>query len=249
MVSGRLTPSLVVSTIAIPFLIAVFVLLGLRPLGDLWVEALRLLQGALGLPGEVAAHGVPLGRIFSFSIPYLTTPATLPTIREFVIVGSICALAMIVSWLLPPRFLPLAYYLRFGTLVQLTAFLYFAIRPDVFPYALPEYSQSLFEIGSAVLVFVPVVYGFTLFPFDIAIWRKVALTLGTVVHLAVLILLQVAVHAYAIYHLSVLVMPALFFLWGVLLHVFVFVSMYGWGMSWPDVGEKARREERMAVPS
>jgi hypothetical protein len=249
MSSGRLTPSLVVSTIVIPLLIAVFVMLGLRPIGDRWVEALRVLQDALGLPGEVAAHGVPLGRIFSFTIPYLTTPAALPTIREYAIVGSVCVLAMIASWLLPPRFLPLAYYLRFGTLVQLTAFLYFAIRPDVFPYELPPYTQSLFEIGAAVLVLIPVVYGFTLFPFDIAIWRKVALTLATVVHLAVLVPLQTAIHAYAIYHLSLLVMPPMFFLWGVLLHVFVFVSLYGWGMSWPDVREEPRFDDRPMTPS
>jgi len=163
------------------------------------------------------------------------------------IVGSVCVVAMVSSWLLPSRFLPLAYLLRFGTLVQLTAFLYFAIRPDSFPYELPPYLQSLFEIGSAVLVLVPIVYGFTLYPFDIAIWRKVLLTVGTVAHLAVLIPLQGTIHAFAIYHLSVLVMPSMFFLWGILLHVFVFVSFYGWGMSWPDVKAGERKESRVVM--
>lgn len=247
MLSGRLTPSLVLSTVIIPLLLAVFVLLLLRPIGDLWIAALPVLQGMLGLPGDVAVHTVPLGRVFSYSIPYLTTAASLPSFREYATVGAVCAGAMIVSWLLPQRYLPVAYYLRFGTLVQLTAFLYFAIRPDFFPYELPAYLQSLFEIGSAVLVLVPVVYGFTLYPFDIAIWRKVLLTLTTVVHLAVLVPLQGVIHAYTIHHLSLLVMPSMFFLWGILLHVFVIVSLYGLGMSWPDA-EARERLERRTVP-
>jgi len=246
MLSGRLTPALVLSAVIIPFLLAVLVLLALRPVGDLWVAALSTLQGVLGLPGDVAVHTVPLGRVFSFSIPYLTTAASLPSVREYVTIGAVCAVVMIASWVLPQRFLPVAYYLRFGTLVQLTAFLYFAIRPDFFPYELPAYLESLFEIGAAVLVLVPVVYGLTLYPFDIAIWRKVLLTLAAVVHLAVLVPLQGAIHAYAIHHLSLLVMPSMFFLWGILPHVFVIVSLYGLGMSWPDA-QARDRQERPAV--
>lgn len=246
MTSGRLTPSVVVSAVIVPMLIATFVLLALRPLGDVWLQALRLLQGALGLPGGVAAHELPLGRVFSYTVPYLTTTARLPATRDHLIVGAACAVFLMVARALPARFTPLSYYLRFGTLVQLTAFLYFAIEPDTFPYALPPYLQSLFEMGSAALVLIPIVFGLTLFPFDIALWRKIVLTLATVGHLAVLIPLQAAIHAYAIYHLSVLVMPAMFFLWGVLVHVFVFVAMYGWGMSWPerDAQPRASRKER-----
>lgn len=244
MSGSRLSPSLVASMLVIPLLLSLGVVLALRPIGVGWTMALRWMVNLTALPGEVAAHVIDLGPIFSFAVPVLSTPAGLPSMTEYAIVGGVSALCLVGSWLLPMRFLPLAYYLKFGVLVQLTAFLTFAIRPDAFPYALPPYVQSLFEIGAAVLVLVPVVYGCTLFPFDIALWRKVALVAATVVHLAVLIPLQVFMHAYTIHHLSLLAMPAMFFMWGVLIHVFVFVSFYGWGMSWPDKDQRANRPVR-----
>lgn len=127
MVSGRLTASLALSTIVVPLLLTGFVLLALRPLGDAWLAMLGTFQRLLELPGDVVSHSVPLGRVFSFSIPSLSTTASLPTAQEYTIVGVTCALALAVSAFLPRRFLPIAYYLRFGTLVQLTAFLYFEI--------------------------------------------------------------------------------------------------------------------------
>jgi hypothetical protein len=234
MASGYLTPSLVLSAVIVPLLLAATVVVALGPITDVWRQTLDLLRRALDLPGEVVSRTVSLGGILSFAMPYLSTPANVPGVRENVIVGAVCVLALAVSFALPKRFLPLAYYLRFGTLVQLTTFLYFAIRPDSFPYALPPYLLSLMDLGTAILVVVPLVYGLTLFPFDIALWRKVLLTAMTVLHLAVLLPVQMVLHAYAIHHLSLLVMPPLFFLWGILPHIFVFVSFYGWGMSWPS---------------
>ena len=236
MASGHLTPSLVLSTVIVPLLLAGTVVIALGPVADVWRQAIDFLRGVLNLPGETGVREVSVGGILSFAMPYLTTPATVPGVRENVIVGAVCALALAVSFALPKRFLPLSYYLRFGTLVQLTTFLYFAIRPDVFPYALPPYLLSLMDLGTAVLVVVPLVYGLTLFPFDIALWRKVLLTAMTVLYLAVLLPVQMVLHAYAIHHLSLLVMPPLFFLWGILPHIFVFVSLYGWGMSWSAAG-------------
>jgi len=52
------------------------------------------------------------------------------------------------------------------------------------------------------------------------------------VHLAVFLPLQAVVHAYVIYRGSLLTMPVLFLVFGVLLDVFVYVALYGWGMSW-----------------
>lgn len=234
MVTARLTPALTVSTIVLPVMLSAAVLWSLPYLSAMWARGLAWLLPLIGLPGGVATHQVSVGSLFSMDVPYLSVVAGFPGAREYLIVGAVCALALVLAGLLPPRFVPLVYGLRFGVLVQLTAFLYFALRPDVFPYALGPYSQSLFEIGSAVLILVPLIYGGTFFPFRMALWRKVALTTGTVLHLAILLPMQVAIHAYAIHHLSLLVMPTLFFLTGVLVHVFVFVALYGWGMSWPD---------------
>ena len=234
MVSGRLTPSRVLSMVVVPILLSSIVALGLRPLGSIWRLMLEWIVPRLGLPGEVGFASVSLGSLLTFYMPHVTTHAPLPGVWHYWVVGGACAVVLVVSLVLPPRFTPLKYFLRFATLVQLTTFLYFAIRPHGFPYALPQYTLGFLEAGCALLVLIPLVLGLTYFPFDIALWRKVALTVMAVLHVAILLPLQVALHAYVVFHLSLLALPALFFIWGLLLEVFVFVAFYGWGMSWPD---------------
>jgi hypothetical protein len=219
----------------VPLLLSALVALALEPLGRLWRAALEALVAYLGLPGAIGFAHVSLGGSLSFYVPHVTTPAPLPEAWHFWFVGGCCAVVLAVSLLLPTRFTPLRYYLRFATLVQLTSVLAFALRPDAFPYALPQYTLGFLQAGCAVLVLVPLVLGLTFFPFDIALWRKVLLTALTVGHMAVLLPVQVALHAWAVHHLSLLVLPTMFFLWGLLLEIFVFVAFYGWAMSWPDV--------------
>jgi hypothetical protein len=154
-------------------------------------------------------------------------------------VGGISGVALAASFLLPERLLPLRYYLRFAVLIQLTAFATFALWPASFPYDLPRYVLSLFHIGSAFLVLLPLLLGFTYFPFDVSWWRKLLLTALCVGHIAVLIPLQVLVHVFLIHHLSLLAMPAMFLLWGILPLLFAFIALYGWAMSWPDLPLRA----------
>lgn len=234
MVSGRLTPSRVLSMLVIPALLSAVVTLALGPIGEGWRLALERLAPFLGMDEPVGFAAVSLGDLLTFYVPHLTTPAPLPGVWHYWVVGGICALVLAVSLLLPDRFMPLRYYLRFATLIQLSSILYFAIRPDAFPYALPQYTLGFLQAGCAVLVLIPLVLGLTYYPFDIALWRKVLLTVLAVGHIVVLLPLQVVLHAYVVHHLSLLTLPTMFFLWGMLLEVFVFVSLYGWGMSWPD---------------
>lgn len=235
MVSGRLTPSRILSMVVVPLLLSALVLLALRPLGEGWRWLLERIVAWTGLPGEVAMATVSLGEVFSFALPHLTTTAPHPASWHYWVVGGLCALVLAVTLVLPQRFTPLRYYLRFSLLVQLSSIVAFAWRPDAFPYALPGYTLGFLQAGCAILFLIPLVLGLTYFPFDIALWRKVLLVTMTVGHIAVLLPLQVAVHTYLVHHLSLLVLPAMFFLWGMFVEVFVFVAFYGWGMSWPDI--------------
>jgi hypothetical protein len=235
MAKGRLTPWRLTSMAVIPVLLSIATVVLLSPLSRLWASFLDAAHRPLGLPGSVASDVIFLPGGLQIAVPYLTTHARLPAGVDFWIVGALCAAAIVISLFLPQRLLPLTYFLRFAVLIQLTAFLNFLLRPDAFPYDLPRYLLSLFQIGSAVLVLIPIVLGFTLFPFDIALWRKIAVAALCVGHLAILIPLQVLIHAFLIQHLSLLVMPMLFFLWGILPQLFAFIALYAWAMSWPDV--------------
>jgi hypothetical protein len=42
-------------------------------------------------------------------------------------------------------------------------------------------------------------------------------------------------------------MPALFLLWGILPLLFVFVALYGWAMSWPDLPARAVALSRVST--
>ena len=231
-----------------PLLLTAGVATLLPRFADAWAWVLGALIGPLGLPGAVAREPATIFTL-TLQVPYLTTPAGLPGATHYWIVGALALATLLVSFALPARFLPLAYYLRFAVFIQLTAFLMFGLMADRFPYDLPRYLLSLFHIGAAVLVLLPILLGFTYFPFDVAAWRKVLLTAMCVGHIAVLIPLQVLVHAFVVHHLSLLAMPTLFFLWGVLPHLFVFIAFYGWAMSWPDVSARAMLRTGAASPA
>jgi hypothetical protein len=241
MATAPRSPWLVAQVLLIPAAITVGAAQAMPALTVLWTVALTRLHALLGLPGAVVTELRTPGGVLHVSVPYFTSVARPPGAAESWIVGGICVTALAVSFMLPRRFMPLVYFLRFATLVQLTAFAYFAFAPGPFPYDLPRYVRSSVELGCLELLVLPGVLGLTLFPFGISVWRKAGVTLLVLAHLAVLIPLQVSLHAFLIYHLSLLVMPPLFFLWGVLVHVFIFVAMYGWAMSWPDANERRRR--------
>jgi hypothetical protein len=226
------TPLRAVTLIVFPILLAALVVVSLPWVADAWTWMFEALRGFLGLPGSVGRQTISIGSYPIADVPYLTTPAGLPTRVQWGVVGLVCAVALLGSLLLSSRLLPLAYYLRFAVLVQGSAFLVFALGGQAFPYLLPQYLLGFTEAGTAVLVLVPLVLGVTYFAFDVTLWQKIGLTALVVAHFAVFLPLQVVLHAFAIHHLSLLVMPTMLFLFGVLLEVFAFVAFYGWGMSW-----------------
>jgi hypothetical protein len=229
-----LTPARLLTLVILPLALAALVVLALPRIADAWAWVLDAMRGPLGLPGGVARRTIAIGSFALADVPFLTTTASAPARVHWGIVGLLSALALLVSLLLPSRFLPLAYYLRFAVLVQASAFVVFALGGEAFPYLLPQYLLGFTEAGTAMLVLVPLVLGLTFFPFDIALWRKVGLTVLVFGHLVVLLPLQILLHAYLIHHLSLLVMPSMLFLFGVMIEVFAFVALYGWGMSWRE---------------
>jgi hypothetical protein len=93
----------------------------------------------------------------------------------------------------------------------------------------------------------PIVLGFTYYLFDFSLGRKIGLTAMLMIHLIVLIPMQYVLHAWVMYHASLLFLPLLFFVAGIPLNVLVFIAFYSWGFSWKNnlqeqqVQLKARR--------
>jgi hypothetical protein len=118
--------------------------------------------------------------------------------------------------------------------VQIISLAYFWFSAPPFEYPLPGYLSGFLATGMAVLVLVPFILGLAFYVFDHSLPRQVALTVLIVGHLAVLLPLQTLMHAWLVHRLSLLVQPTLFFIFGMLVEVLVFVALYGWAMSWPS---------------
>ena len=211
------------------FALAVFVLLD--PLLDAWRELFEMLRGPLGLPGVVTTRVVELGPI-SIAIPFYSTQAAWPEAMDLRSGWFLVAALALGGVLLRGRFTPFAYLLRALAVVQLTAQVWFSFAAPPFSYSLPSYMSGLLVCGVVILLLSPVLVSFTYFIFDFPLWQKLLLASMLLVHLAVFLPLQAVVHAYVIHRSSLLAMPILFLVFGVLLDVFVYVALYGWGMSW-----------------
>ena len=68
-----------------------------------------------------------------------------------------------------------------------------------------------------------------------------ALTVVTLLWLAVLAPVQYALHAALLQQFGLVLMPLLNMLFGMLVPIFGVVALYGWAMSWPDGSEADRQ--------
>ena len=187
----------------------------------------------VGLPAGVGTTPYHIGQLLTIEIPYFRLQAPWPSQWHWIVVASLTAIAFLLSFLLPARFLPARYFLRFVAMVQTVSLGYFWFATPPFLYPLPGYTAGMMAAGMAVLVLVPIVLGFAFYIFDHDLAGQLLFTLAVIGHMAVLIPIQVLIHAWLSHYLSALVQPTLFFVFGLLLEVLVFVAFYGWAMSWP----------------
>lgn len=238
---------LIIDLVVLPVMFAMAVFVTLEPLLDGWRWILDVLREPLGLPGVVATRVVEIGPV-AVPIPYYTAEAMWPVAADMRTGWIMVAVFAIVGMLLRGRHIPLGYFLRALAVIQLTAQLWFSLASPPFPYALSLYVAGLLVCGVVILLLSPVLVAFTYFIFDFPLWQKMLLATLLLVHLAVFLPLQAVVHAYIVYNGSLLTMPMLFLVFGVLLDVFVYVALYGWGMSWRSDSVLDAEDRREPVP-
>lgn len=207
-------------------------------LGRGWHLLFLRARDFLGISAPIGTQTLELAGGVSFTLPVVATFTPLPDTRVLWMTGIACAVVLLLSFLLPERFTPLRYFLRLLVLVQTSAVLFFGFAPDPFPYRLEDHVFILLTAGLVVMALVPLLLGLTLHVFDLALWRKLLLTLLIIGHLALFIPLNALVHVWLILQGTAVLMPVLFLVFGLLLDVFVFVTFYGWALSWR--GSEAR---------
>jgi hypothetical protein len=220
----------------------VLVVASLPWLGRFWQLLFERVRDFTGLLAPLGDQQFSLPGNIHFTLPFIAAFTPQPDVRTLWIAGAVSLVAVAASFLLPDRFIPLRYFLRLLALLQGSSILYFAVSTESFPYRLTDHVFVLESAGLVVMGLVPLVLGFTLHVFDLALWKKLLLTLAILVHLAVFVPLQVLVHIWLVVHGTAVVMPVLFLVFGLLLDVLVFVAFYGWALSWR--GEQERRKVR-----
>lgn len=227
--------TLLIDLVVLPSIFVVIMLLLLAPLMSGWRVFFEFIREPLGLPGVVASRVFEVGP-YAVAIPYFTAPSAWPSMLHLQIGWLMTAVMASGSLYLRGRLLPVAYLFRFLAGLQFSAQLWFTFGSPPFAYDLPTYLNGLLVCGVVILVLSPFLVAFTFHIFDFLLWQKLMMGALVLSHLSVFLPLQAAVHAFVIYRASVLALPLLFFAFGVLLDMFVYVALYGWGMSWRSRG-------------
>lgn len=235
MIGLEVSWTLIVDLIVLPLIFAVAVFVFLDSITSFWRDVLEFARIPLGLPGAVGTQVSELGN-YAVAIPYLMTPASWPEPLDLRTGWLVTGLMMVAGLFMRGRLLPIGYLLRALSVIQLTAQLWFSFMSPPFAYSLSEYGAGLLLFGVVILILSPFLVAFTFHIFDFRLWQKMAMAGLLLLHLTVLLPLQVLVHSWIIHRASLLAMPILFLVFGILLDLFVYVALYGWGMSWRSGG-------------
>jgi hypothetical protein len=232
---GIALSALLTVVVTLAFLLAVGVIT------RVWTAAFRWMAEPLGL-GAVGERVTVVAPVLRVSVPYFTIQASTPSWPVWWFVLIVTVLVLLASVLIARRHLPLAYALRFLAVIQCSALLFFGLARDRFPYDLPDYVSGMMLVGLAVVGVVPLLLGLTYYIIDVRWWQKIALSAAMMGHLLVFIPLQYATQSYFIARGTLLVMPLLFIMFGMLPEIMIIVAFYGWGMSWrPNVARGHRQ--------
>jgi hypothetical protein len=197
-----------------------------------WADVLSFWNEALGMGGYVTMIVYELGNIYSFSVPYFHVSSPAPDFVDLTAGWVVTVVLFIATYFLPRRHLPVAYAARVILFFQLCAQVFFTFVPLSFPYSAAGYVHGLLIACLALISLVPIVLGFTFFIFDFSWWRKAGLALLIMSYLVVLVPLQFAAHSVVLHHTSLLLLPVLFFAFGLPINVLIFIAFYSWGSSW-----------------
>jgi hypothetical protein len=212
------------------FLVVWYLLLDL--VTRFWGAVLDFWASVLGFGGVVGMIHYRLFGLIPFSVPDLYVPAGLPGTGTWW-AGVVFLIVLLAgSFLLSPRYLPVAYLLWVLALFQGCAQLFFAFWAEYFPYTASGYLLTVLLASLALISIVPIVLALTYYVFDFGPARSIALTALMMGHLTVLVPFQYSLHAFILNRTSLLFMPLLFLAVGLPLGVLVFIAFYGWGFSW-----------------
>lgn len=209
---------------------------GWTGISTFWVRKLEL-DGVVTVPRGS-------GRWLEAALPVIEVASREPDRSIWWTVLTLTAALLLGTRLLPESLLPLRYFARLVVFLQGTALLFFLLAPDAFPYTLAEYTRSAAQSALWLMLIVPWVHALTYGIFAFPLSRRLALTALTLGFIGIAAPLLLMAHVYLVAKLSLLVLPVLYFVFGLPLLILACIGLYGWAMSWERVGAARPRFTR-----
>lgn len=136
-----------------------------------------------------------------------------------------------ISHVLSDRFHPLKITVRALCLIQATACVFFMVSPASFPYTVSQHRWALFDMGYGLMLasgpMLALGWGM-LVPSRLS---KVIAPWGVLAYFSLMLPHKVLLHAWLLTHGSALFMPVLFWCFGMLFDLWVFIALYAWLVS------------------
>lgn len=219
------------------------VLLWLRPwIERVWSGEVLWWMRALALPGRFVpgdADRSSLLGLFGLVVPVVAPEMRLPDPWTPMRHGTVAVLLWVCSGWLSDAAKPLAFFVRLGVLVHAASVLFFMFWPASFTHTVASHVASGLRQTWYLMLALPWIHLLTYYPFPFVLWQRMALTLVTLVFLAVLTPLQYALHAALAQMSGLILLPLLNLVFGAMLPVVGVVALYGWGMGWRCRGVEA----------
>jgi hypothetical protein len=231
----ELAPYLVQVLLLPAFFIAL--LLELEPwLVAFWREFVMTWAGVLGIPVVVSARAAGWGEL-RLAWNFVDSPTLLP--GRVALAWSAIASAGIFAgtYAIPARWLPLRYIARIVAVLLAVSTAVFAFGR--FPYSIADHVLALTGGGFVLVATVPVMLALGYYVLRLPLALKLFHTALVMGYFVVLIPLQVVVHLVLVQHLTLVVMPMLFLVFGALLDFLLFIALYSWIASTAPPGAAA----------
>ena len=205
-----------------------------------WSDQLVSWMQALEVPGHVV-HVTSLAEdITSMPSTRVDVPARDMQALDLAMHAVAAAALWFVAGWLPDAARPAALLLRFGVLVHAASIVYFSTWPASFPYSSMSHAANGLRQVWALMLVTPWLHLCIHYIFPFALWCRLCVTGLTLPYLFVLAPLLYATHLALLHALGLLVMPALYMLFGVMVPLVGLVAIYGWAMTWPRTARRAQ---------
>jgi len=217
---------------ALPVAFTLLQVLLLGPTLELWRALIGFWSDRLGLGLTVSERSLHLGEL-ALTLPHLSGLTWPPAVDAWWPTFIVCLLLLLATYLVRPiRWLPLIYAVRATIFLQATGLAVFALAPASFPFTAEDHVNTGLLVSLLLLFLVPWFLGLTYYVFDFPLHQKLALTLVVLGYFTLAAPMQYLLHIYLLERLSLLLLPVLYLLFGLLLDVLLLVALYAWGVSW-----------------